>query len=125
MTATQTIVVAEDSAFIREMIVIALRREGFEPAVACDGAEALALVREHRPQLLILDGYMPNGDGYDVCRELDAADEKPYVIMLTAAVTADDRTRALEAGADEVMAKPFSPQALRDRVKELFDTTLG
>jgi DNA-binding response OmpR family regulator len=125
MTSTPTIVVAEDSAFIREMIVIALRRDGFEPAVACDGAEALDRVREHRPQLLILDGYMPNGDGYDVCRQLEAGGEKPYVMMLTAAVTPEDRTRALDAGADEVMPKPFSPQALRDRVKELFETTLA
>jgi DNA-binding response OmpR family regulator len=114
-----SIVVAEDSSFIRELILLALRKDGFEPAVACDGEQAIARVREHRPRLLILDAHMPNGDGYDVCRELALDPERPYVLMLTAAASQAERDAALAAGADEFMTKPFSPGELRSRVREL------
>jgi DNA-binding response OmpR family regulator len=117
----ERIVVADDSRMILELVDLTLKRDGHTPVLANDGAEALAAIREHRPDLVILDGYMPNGDGYEVCRTLRAeqGDWTPHVILLTAADRPADREKALEAGADELMSKPFSTRALRDRVREL------
>ena len=115
------IVVADDSETILGLIVLALKREGFEPATAVDGVTALAQVREHHPKLLIVDAMMPNRDGYDVCRSLsnDPAIVKPYVIMLSAAGQDSNRQRAKEAGVDEFITKPFSTTELRKRVREI------
>ena len=115
------IVVADDSSTILGLIVLALKREGFEPATAIDGADALAKVREHRPKLLIVDAMMPNGNGYEVCQALadDPEHEKPYVIMLTAAGQESNRERAMEVGVDEFITKPFSTTELRNRVREI------
>jgi DNA-binding response OmpR family regulator len=117
----ERIVVADDSRMILELVDLTLKRDGHTPVLANDGAEALAAIREHKPDLIILDGYMPNGDGYEVCRTLRAeqGDRRPHVILLTAADRPADREKALEAGADELMSKPFSTRALRDRVSEL------
>jgi DNA-binding response OmpR family regulator len=115
------IVVADDSDMILSLVVLALQREGYEPATATNGADALARIREVRPQLVILDALMPNGDGYDVCRAVrdDPDLERPYVIMLTAGARESDRERAELAGVDEFITKPFSPAELRARVREI------
>jgi len=115
------IVVADDSETILEMVLITLRKAGFEPKAATHGGEAIEAVRAHRPELLIVDATMPVSDGYEVVRTLreELGDEKPYVIMLTASDRVVDRERAAEAGVDEFVAKPFSPVALRDRVHAL------
>jgi DNA-binding response OmpR family regulator len=117
------IVVADDSDTILQMILITLRRAGYEPETATDGGEALDAVRKHRPELLIVDATMPVCDGYEVVRALheELGDEGPYVIMLTASDRLVDRERATEAGVDEFMSKPFSPGALRDRVREILE----
>jgi DNA-binding response OmpR family regulator len=115
------VVVADDSGTILGLLVLALTREGFEPATAVDGATALEQIREHRPKLVILDAMMPNGDGYDVCRVLneDPTIERPYVIMLSAAAQDFHRQRALDLGVDEFITKPFSTSELRKRVREI------
>jgi CheY-like chemotaxis protein len=118
------ILVADDSDTILSLVVLSLQREGFEPATATNGAEALERIRELRPRLVILDALMPKGDGYEVCRTLrdDPDIEKPYVIMLTAGGRETDREQAEAAGVDEFMTKPFSPSQLRRRVRELLAT---
>jgi DNA-binding response OmpR family regulator len=115
------IVVADDSETILGLIVVSLKRDGFDPATAADGVGAIAQIREHRPKLLIVDAMMPNGDGYEVCRIVseDPEIEKPYVIMLSAAAQDSDRQRAMEVGVDEYITKPFSPAAFRKRVREI------
>jgi DNA-binding response OmpR family regulator len=115
------IVIADDAPTILTLLALALGKEGFETVTASDGAQALELIREHRPRLVILDANMPKGDGFEVSRTLrdDPEIEKPYVIMLTAAGRASDRDRAEEAGVDEFMTKPFSPSQLRARVREI------
>jgi DNA-binding response OmpR family regulator len=115
------IVVADDSRTILSLVTLALQREGYEPVTASDGEEALAAVREHRPELLIVDAVMPGLSGYDVCRELrsDPDGPQPHVIMLTAGGQEADRVRAEEVGIDEFVTKPFSPSDLRARVREL------
>jgi two-component system alkaline phosphatase synthesis response regulator PhoP len=115
------IVVADDSTTMLSLLVLALKRQGYEPATARDGAEAVERVREHRPKLLILDAMMPNGDGFDVCRAIqdDPELEMPYVIMVTAAGRLADRERAAGAGVDEFLTKPFSPSELGQRVRQI------
>jgi len=115
------VVVADDSETILELILLTLGRGGIETASAPDGAGALKRIREHRPQVVILDAMMPNGDGYEVCRTLRADSEldQPHVIMLTASAREVDRERAEKVGVDEFMTKPFSPRQLRERVQEL------
>ena len=118
------ILVADDSEMILSLVVLSLQREGYEPATATSGAEALERIRELRPRLVILDAVMPKGDGYEVCRTLrdDPEIEKPYVIMLTAGGRMTDREKAEAAGVDEFITKPFSPSQLRDRVREILST---
>ena len=115
------IVVADDSRTILALVTMALRQAGHEPVTASDGEEALAAVRAHRPELLIVDAVMPGLSGYDVCRALreDAGGPQPHVIMLTAGGQEADRVRADEVGVDEFVTKPFSPSDLRARVHEL------
>jgi DNA-binding response OmpR family regulator len=118
---TVRIVVADDSETIRALVATIIGKEGFETATASDGVEALALIREHRPELLIVDAVMPRMSGYDLCSALhaDADGPHPHVIMLTGAGEGAGRRRALEAGVNEVVAKPFSPARLRARVREI------
>ena len=115
------LVIADDSSTILAMVEFAVRRDGYDPATAADGPAALEAIREHRPELVILDAIMPGATGYEVCKALreDPDGPKPYVIMLTAGGRETDRKNAAEVGVDEFMTKPFSPSALRARVKEI------
>jgi DNA-binding response OmpR family regulator len=115
------LVIADDSETILGLVTLAVKRDGYEPATATNGDEALRLVREHRPELVIVDALMPGMSGYDVCRALreDVEAPRPYVIILTAGAAAADRALAAEAGVDEFITKPFSPSALRARVREI------
>ena len=115
------LVIADDSSTILAMVELAVRREGYEPVTARDGLEALEVIREHRPALVIIDAMMPGATGYEVCKSLrdDPDGPRPYVIMLTAGGRDSDREKAEESGVDEFMTKPFSPSALRERVKEI------
>ena len=115
------LVIADDSSTILAMVELAVRRDGYEPATAADGLEALEVIREQRPELVIIDAVMPGATGYEVCKALrdDPDGPRPYVIMLTAGGRDSDREKAEESGVDEFMTKPFSPSALRERVKEI------
>ena len=115
------LVIADDSSTILAMVELAVRRDGYEPATAMDGLQALEVIREHRPELVIIDAMMPGASGYEVCKSLrdDPDGPRPYVIMLTAGGRDSDREQAEASGVDEFMTKPFSPSALRERVKEI------
>lgn len=110
------VLVVDDEANIRELIVTYLRREGYTALEAGDGDEALALARTHHPALIILDVMLPGRDGLEVCREL-RREGGPPIIMLTARNDEVDRVVGLELGADDYVAKPFSPRELVARVK--------
>ena len=115
------LVIADDSSTILAMVELAVRRDGYEPVTAVDGIQALEVIREHRPELVIIDAMMPGASGYEVCKALrdDPDGPRPYVIMLTAGGRDSDREKAEESGVDEFMTKPFSPSALRERVKDI------
>ena len=118
-TDRPVVLVADDDDDIRDLVAFRLDRAGYEVLRAGDGQEALDLAREHRPDLAVLDVMMPKLTGYDVTRELraDAATSRIPVILLTARVQEADVARGFEAGADDYVKKPFSPQELKARVQ--------
>lgn len=113
------VVLADDEPNIRETLAFMLEMEGFEVIQARDGDEALAKVREHRPGVLLLDAMMPRRDGFEVCRiiKTDPDLAGTVVVMVTALGQRTDRERALEAGADHYVAKPFDENQLLDLVR--------
>jgi DNA-binding response OmpR family regulator len=115
------LVIADDSATILALVTLAVKKDGYEPATATSGTEALEVIREHRPELVILDALMPGMTGYEVCRALreDVDAPRPHVIMLSAGARETDKALAAEVGIDEFVTKPFSPLALRARVREI------
>jgi len=113
------ILVAEDQADIRDLLVMNLRGAGYQVAAVADGATALASQAEQRSDLLILDLMMPALDGLEVCKALRARGHGTPILMLTAKSTELDRVLGLELGADDYLTKPFSLAELLARVKAL------
>jgi DNA-binding response OmpR family regulator len=113
------ILVAEDQADIRDLLVMNLRSAGYEVAAVADGAAALASQAESASDLLVLDLMMPALDGLEVCKALRARGHGTPILMLTAKSTELDRVLGLELGADDYLTKPFSLAELLARVKAL------
>ena len=115
----QTIVVIEDEADIREVIEYGLAREGYDVATSGDGQEGLELVQNAMPDLLLLDLMLPSLDGIEICRQLksDSATRHIPIIMVTAKGDESDIVLGLGMGADDYVAKPFSPKELLARIK--------
>lgn len=121
------ILIADDEARIRRLVSDFLRRDGHTILEAEDGAQALELIETHRAELglVILDVMMPRMDGFGVLAAIRASDQgTPLpVMMLTARAEDTDELHGLEAGADDYVAKPFSPMVLAARVKTLLKRT--
>jgi DNA-binding response OmpR family regulator len=115
------ILVADDDEDIRRLLRFRLERAGYGVVEARDGEEALALALQHRPDLAVMDVMMPKATGYEVTRRLreDESTRKIPVILLTARAQEADVSRGFEAGADDYLRKPFSPQELRARVQAI------
>jgi DNA-binding response OmpR family regulator len=113
------ILVAEDDRDIAELISHYLKKAGWTAHVAAAGDQALAYLRNHPVDVVILDLMLPGMSGLDVCQALraDPATAGIPVIMLTARAEESDRIRGLELGADDYVAKPFSPNELVARVR--------
>jgi two-component system alkaline phosphatase synthesis response regulator PhoP len=113
------ILVAEDDRDIAELISHYLKKAGWTAHVAPAGDQALAYIRNHPVDVVILDLMLPGMSGLDVCKALraDQATAELPVIMLTARAEEADRVRGLELGADDYVAKPFSPNELVARVR--------
>jgi phosphate regulon transcriptional regulator PhoB len=124
---TAEILVVEDEPDIRNLIVLHLTREGFRCRTAAGGGQALAEVRARRPDLVILDLLLPEVDGLEVCRRLraDPATAALPIIMLTARTEEVDRVVGLEMGADDYVAKPFSPRELVARARAVLRRARG
>ena len=111
---TARVLVVDDDQALAEMLGIVLRKEGFEVATCGDGARALPMIRQFRPDLVLLDVMLPSMDGVEVCRLLRTESGVP-VVMLTARTDTKDVVAGLEAGADDYVVKPFKPQELLAR----------
>ena len=116
--AKPRILIVEDEPGIADTLQYALRTEGFEPHWVATGEEALLQVRTLQPALLILDVGLPDSSGFEVFRQLRAFTDVP-VVFLTARSDEIDRVVGLELGADDYVAKPFSPRELVARVRTI------
>ena len=114
-----SVLVVEDEPAQREVLVYNLEAEGYGVARAEDGDEALVLVQETQPDVIILDWMLPGVSGIEVCRRLKAnsGTRSIPVIMLTARGEEADRVRGLETGADDYVVKPYSVNELMARVR--------
>jgi two-component system alkaline phosphatase synthesis response regulator PhoP len=111
------ILVVDDEESIVKLVEYNLTQAGYEVLTADNGLQALEIVREERPDLLILDLMLPGLNGMDVCQRLRKDGFNTSIIMLTARDDEIDRILGLEMGADDYVTKPFSPRELVARVK--------
>jgi len=112
------VLIVEDEPGIADTLQYALRTEGFDPAWVATGEEALAQVRAQLPALVILDVGLPDTSGFEVFKRLREFTDLP-VVFLTARSDEIDRVVGLELGADDYVAKPFSPRELVARVRSI------
>jgi DNA-binding response OmpR family regulator len=110
------VLVVDDEPMVREVVARYLERDGLRVHEAVDGTEALAWLRTHRPDLVVLDIMLPGVGGLEILRNLRAQGDVP-AILLSARVDEVDRVLGLELGADDYVVKPFSPRELAARVR--------
>jgi DNA-binding response OmpR family regulator len=113
------ILVVDDDARVARAVRRGLEAEGFAVDVAADGTEGEWLAGENAYDALVLDVMLPGVDGYELCRRLRAAGNWTPILMLTAKSGADDEVHALDTGADDFLAKPFSFVVLVARIRAL------
>jgi two-component system, OmpR family, response regulator len=115
------VLLIEDEPNIIEAISFLLKHDGWSVTSHSDGADAVEVVRDTRPDLVILDVMLPNRSGYDILQDLrgDEGTAKLPILMLTAKGQAKDREIAEKHGADIYMTKPFSNREMRDAVRGL------
>jgi two-component system response regulator RegX3 len=116
MVEPQTVLVVEDEESFVEALVVGLKREGFLVKVATDGAEALEMFDQVRPDLVLLDVWLPRMSGIDVCREIRTKSRVP-IIMVTAKSSEIDTVVGLEVGADDYVTKPYRLRELVARMR--------
>ena len=119
-----TILIVDDEAHLRSLIrqtLEELEDEGVELITASNGEEAIARIEEVRPALVFLDVMMPKLSGFDVCRRAkhDLGLLDVHIVLLTAKGQEFDRQKGAEVGADLYMTKPFDPDALLDKAREV------
>jgi CheY-like chemotaxis protein len=114
------ILVADDEPPIVRLMEFILARHGHEMLTAVNGEQALAMVREHAPDLVLLDIMMPRIDGYEVARTLRADPQfaRMPIIMLSAKAQEEDIQRGMDVGVDAYITKPFSPEHLVEVVQD-------
>jgi len=123
----ETILVVDDEADVLDLVVYNLKKAGFQPFAARDGATGLQKARDEMPALIVLDLMLPGVEGTSVCRQLKADPKTANipVIMLTAKAEEIDRIVGLELGADDYVTKPFSPRELVLRIKKILERAAG
>jgi DNA-binding response OmpR family regulator len=112
------VMVVEDEAIVADLVDRFLRHEGYETLVVGDGVAALREFVRFMPDIVVLDVMLPGLDGFEVCRRVRAASDKP-IILLTARTEESDRLLGLGLGADDYVTKPFSPKELTARVRNV------
>jgi DNA-binding response OmpR family regulator len=117
----RTILVVDDEPFICRSLTFVLRKDNYRVFEARDGEEALAAIREHKPDLVFLDVMMPKMNGFQVTEHVraDASLAGVKIILLTAKGQECDREVGKTAGANDYMTKPFSPSKILDRAREM------
>lgn len=121
MASKKRILLIEDEKDLLEMVRFRLEVSGYEVLAAYDGQEGLDKARKEKPDLIILDVMLPKMDGYKVCRMLkfDEKYKNIPIIMFTARAQDSDRKLGEEVGADGYVTKPFEPEVLLAKIKQL------
>jgi DNA-binding response OmpR family regulator len=119
------ILVVEDEAKLRRVLVDFLQSEGYEVIVATDGEAGLELACTQKPDVLILDVMLPKMNGFDVCRSLRERGFKTPILLITAKGEETDKVLGLELGADDYLTKPFGLRELNARVRARLRNTAG
>ncbi len=119
------VLIVEDEDDLVELLDYNLTKEGYETCHVMDGDDAMIVVEDEQPDLVILDWMLPNVSGIEICRQIRARNETRTlpIIMLTARGDEDDRIRGLNRGADDYVSKPFSMSELMARVHALMRRT--
>ena len=117
------LLIIEDEPAILRGLADQFRREGYEVETASDGDTGYAAIREHPPDLVLLDLMLPGLSGYEICRKLPEQGNQTPVLMLTARGEEADRVLGLDIGADDYVTKPFSLRELLARVRALLRRT--
>lgn len=117
-----SVLIVEDEPAIVTMLRYNLEREGFRVYTTGDGEDAINMVKDYKPDIVVLDWMLPSMTGVDICKALRWNQETKHIpiIMLSARGEESDRVRGLDAGADDYMVKPFSPSELIARIKAVF-----
>jgi DNA-binding response OmpR family regulator len=117
----RTILVVDDEPFICRSLTFVLRKDNYRVLEARNGEEALAVIREQRPDLVFLDVMMPKINGFQVTEQVraDPTLANVKIILLTAKGQESDREVGKQAGANDYMTKPFSPTKILDRAREI------
>lgn len=115
------ILLVDDEPDILNMVSLRLKANGYEVITGSSGQDALDLTKEHMPDLLIVDVNMPPPNGFQVCRTLKDDDAYKHIpiIFLTAKVSESDKFWGSESGADDYVTKPYNPQDLMEKIKNL------
>ncbi len=121
--APARLLVVDDEATILELLSGSLRLVGFEVMTAASGAAVARAVASGRPDLVLLDVMMPDGDGFEVIRRIRSGGDEVPVIFLTARDEVPDRVRGFAAGADDYVTKPFSLEELLGRIRAVLKRT--
>jgi len=118
MTAKKTILIVDDDEDMRETVAEQFQlHEEFDTLEAVDGSEGLAIARDTRPDLVVLDVNLPDMDGREVCRLMRKAEVRAPIIMLTGETSDADQILGLESGANDYVTKPFKFSVLLARVR--------
>ncbi len=112
------VLVVEDDPAISQLVVTYVEKEGFTVDATADGETGVELARSRRPDVIVLDLMLPGLDGIEVCRQIRTFSDA-YIIMLTARTEEIDRLIGLSVGADDYLAKPFSPRELVARIRAM------
>jgi two-component system phosphate regulon response regulator PhoB len=117
-----SVLIVEDEVAIVTLLRYNLEREGFRVYSTGDGEEAITMVKEYKPDVIVLDWMLPSMSGVDVCKQLRWSPETKSIpiIMLSARGEEGDRIRGLDSGADDYLTKPFSPAELIARIRAIF-----
>jgi DNA-binding response OmpR family regulator len=117
------VLVADDDADVRELVVFRLERAGYEVVTAADGQGAVEVALARRPRVCVVDVMMPKLDGYEVTERLRASDALAgvQILLLTASVEEAAVERGFDVGADDYIKKPFSPAELIGRVERALE----
>ncbi|BBB89605.1 MAG TPA: response regulator transcription factor [Methylomusa anaerophila] len=120
--AQHSVLIVDDDAKLVKLLKTYFEKDGYIAYTAADGVDALMAVKEHKPDIMVLDLMMPGIDGWEVCRRVRKDNDMP-IIMLTARDDESDLLVGLELGADDYVTKPFSPKEVVARAKTILRRT--